>query len=183
MFFQIITVKEKSLGVSLGEDLSVCSGDSTTVDIKYLTGDAPYTYQWSTGHTTAEINAPAGIYFLTVTDGNSCMGTDSIEVHRINRPIATVTSGNGIPCKGREVPEIEFSLEGQPPFNISYTNGTQVYYDTTEFSTYKIYGNVTGEYSVLTIEDSNCTGSTTGLSLVRRNDFNSVISGGGPICE
>jgi hypothetical protein len=76
-----ITVEEKSLGVSLGEDLSVCSGDSTTMNIKYLTGEAPYFYQWSTGQTTTEINAPVGNYSVTVTDVNNCKGSDTIEIH------------------------------------------------------------------------------------------------------
>ena len=178
-----ITVEEKSLGVSLGEDLSVCSGDSTTVDIKFLSGVAPYTYQWSSGQTTAEINAPVGNYSVTFTDVNNCKGSDTIEIHRIERPLATITSNDGVLCKGREMPEIEVDLVGQPPFNISFTNGTQIYYDTTEFTSYKIYGNVPGEYSVLTVEDSNCTGITNGVTFVRRNDFNSVISGGGPICQ
>lgn len=178
-----ITVEEKSLGVSLGEDLSVCSGDSITLGVKFLTGEAPYTYQWSTEQTSAEINAPVGIYILTVTDVNNCIGTDSIEVHRIERPLATVSSEYGIICKGRDLPEIEVTLEGRPPFSISYTNGTQVYHDTTEITNYKILGTVAGEYSLISVEDSNCLGSVVGSSLIRRNDFNSVISGGGPICQ
>lgn len=177
-----ITIDEDSLGLSLGDDLSVCSGDSILIGAEYINGEAPYLYDWNSGQTSAEIMAPSGSYSLTVTDANNCVGIDSITVNRLTRPTAEI-SGNGILCKGRESPEIEVNFTGVSPFLYSYTNGNQIYFDTTYTNPEVIVANVEGEYSILTIEDKNCEGFTYGNFNARRNDFNSVISGGGLICE
>lgn len=43
-------------------------------------GTSPYTYLWSTGDTTASINAYGGNYTLTVTDALGCTVTSSVQI-------------------------------------------------------------------------------------------------------
>ncbi len=78
-------VGENSVNITIAEELDVsivgiteiCSGESTT-----LTTDPLFpSYLWNTGETTDEISVEeAGIYFVTVDDGQGCFGFDTIEV-------------------------------------------------------------------------------------------------------
>ena len=60
------------------------SPDSANIFGTAYGGFPPYSYQWSTGDTTANLtNVPQGIYYVTVTDslGNTNTNTDTISVY------------------------------------------------------------------------------------------------------
>lgn len=132
------------------------------LDVKYLSGEPPYSYVWNTGQSSAEIYTGVGDYILTVTDANNCEGVDTISVLRIQRPTAEL-GGDGILCKGRDIPEIDISFTGSPPFVFSYTNGMQTYFDTTSLYSHKLIANSQGDYSILTVKDEYCDGNTNGI--------------------
>jgi len=50
-----------------------CGNGNGSININVNGGTAPVTYQWSNGAVTEDIsNLSAGVYYVTVTDGNSC---------------------------------------------------------------------------------------------------------------
>lgn len=54
---------------------------SGSISLQVMGGTPPYTYLWSTGETTADIdNLTAGFYTVTVTDDNNCTQTKTIEL-------------------------------------------------------------------------------------------------------
>ena len=58
-------------------------------------GIAPYSYLWSTGETSADIQVNAfGLYTLTVMDSDSCMIVDSIQTVRLDYYIGFYRSFN-----------------------------------------------------------------------------------------
>ena len=64
-------------------------------------GTEPYSYSWSTGQTTDTIeNISSGMYFLTVTDFNSCITIDTII---INNPSQIVTNLFYSICSGDSI--------------------------------------------------------------------------------
>ena len=71
-----------SLVIGLGQDSTICFGDSTGQ--AYLTsiqgGTSPYSIQWATGAVTDTIAVPAGFYSVVVIDNNGCEISDSVEV-------------------------------------------------------------------------------------------------------
>ena len=64
---------------NLGTGQTLSCNDVVTLAPKVSKGDGNYTYAWSTGETTASIEATIGFYALTVTDGNDCASTAAID--------------------------------------------------------------------------------------------------------
>jgi hypothetical protein len=77
--------------VSLGADQAFCEGTSVP-----LSAGAEFTsYLWSTGETSSSINAgQPGLYWVEVTDANSCSARDTVVLTMDPLPIAAnITSG------------------------------------------------------------------------------------------
>ncbi|MEM7035980.1 MAG: gliding motility-associated C-terminal domain-containing protein, partial [Bacteroidota bacterium] len=63
--------------VALGNDTTICAGDSISLDA----GNPGSTYLWSTTATTASIWAnAAGQYYVDVTDLNNCQASDTLQL-------------------------------------------------------------------------------------------------------
>ena len=72
-----------NMPISSSGDFVLCDGTTVTLTALSESGTPPYTYQWSTGHTTSSIQVtPSGIenYYVTITDASSCIGVDSMEL-------------------------------------------------------------------------------------------------------
>jgi hypothetical protein len=55
-----------------------------TASIDPPIGAGPFTYAWSNGGNTSIIsNVASGVYTVTVTDGNGCKTTESVEVSNV----------------------------------------------------------------------------------------------------
>ena len=90
-----INISFYNLNVNLGNDTSICIGDS----IKLNAGIGGSIYQWSTGATTQTITVGnAGTYWVNVVNGN-CNSSDTIHLAVYQKP--TVYLGNDtIMCPG-----------------------------------------------------------------------------------
>jgi trimeric autotransporter adhesin len=76
--------------VNLGPDTTICSGDNLTLDA----GAGFSGYSWLPSGSTQTINVTTGgTYSVTVTDGNTCQGSDAITVSVVTQADATITSG------------------------------------------------------------------------------------------
>ncbi|MEM8906430.1 MAG: hypothetical protein AAGD05_01185, partial [Bacteroidota bacterium] len=134
-----------------------CEGQSTQLD-----GGLGYVdYQWSGGLTGqfVEISSP-GTYFLTVTDGNGCTGTNSIAVNTLPLPTTTI-AGNTVFCEG-----LSTILNAGSGFaNYAWSNGLSG--QAIEISFPDIY--------VLTITDNNgCTNTASVEVTVNENPEPSI---------
>jgi len=73
-----------STGVSAGSnttDVSCAFGTDGSIDLTVLSGNAPYTFDWSNGATSQDITAlQAGNYSVTITDSQGCATTESINI-------------------------------------------------------------------------------------------------------
>ena len=76
-----VTISQPSLLVSAGADQRVCSGDSVT-----LSASGATTYAWDKAVTdgTAFTPTAAATYTVTGTDGNGCIGTDTVVVELLS---------------------------------------------------------------------------------------------------
>lgn len=74
----MITVNQDDDIINIGNDTSICSGNSLTID---ASGNGYQSYTWSTGEITSSINTDtAGIYTLNVVQIGGCPATGSLQL-------------------------------------------------------------------------------------------------------
>ena len=98
-----------------------CDGN---VQVSPAGGIAPYTYQWSSGSTTdTDQNLCAGIYFVEVTDVNSCAITTSVEISEPSEISADIPSNNviNVNCEGWNTGVATVNVNGGSPTVSGYT--------------------------------------------------------------
>lgn len=112
-----------NLGCTISTEISetnnpVCfNGNDGYAIASVQSGTEPYSYSWSTGQTTDTIeNISSGMYFLTVTDFNSCITIDTII---INNPAQIVSNLYYSICSGDSI-----------FLNNAYQHSNNVLYDT-----------------------------------------------------
>jgi len=139
ILISIITLPDP--GIS--SDTIICYGDS----IQFSSDLGFVNYVWSTGESTNTIVVDTiGIYYVTVTDSNSCQNSDSVELGF--RPFASVSIGNDtIICQ-----EDSALIMADSSF-ISYLWGTG---ETTQ----SVFG-YSGQHHVIVRDTNSCFGFDT----------------------
>ncbi|MBI4649041.1 MAG: T9SS type A sorting domain-containing protein [Bacteroidia bacterium] len=116
------------------------------IDITVNGGTVPYTFSWSNGESSEDINNLAqGIYTITITDGNGCTADETILVNNIVCALVLTLTSTEPLCYG--------AVNGEAIATIS--NGTEPYTYLWSIgdTTLGITGIAAGSYSV-TVEDS-----------------------------
>ena len=153
-----------------------CDGNATGAIDLSVTGQSPFTYQWSNGATTEDlINLTAGTYTLTVTDSDGCI---EITSH-------TVTAPNALTITGITTDESDPTLnDGTIDFTVS--GGTTPYtYDwdndgpeDPDNDTQDLNGLAAGVYTV-TVTDFNACTSVTSFTIYEPEICNDGIDNDG----
>jgi PKD repeat protein len=141
-----------TLGVNIGPDDSICTGSSKVLNA----GNAGSSYLWdnSTTAQTRTVSA-AGAYFVTVTDANGCVGSDSTTIAL--RPLPVVDLGNDTAiCPG------EFVLldAGNPGAAYLWSDGTT--------GQTKMAG-TQGQFSVTVTDVSGCS-ATDAINIIIKDE-------------
>lgn len=130
--------------VNIGGSTSYCIGGSTT-----LNGGAQYaSYNWSDGSTapTLQVNQP-GLYGLTVTDANGCVGSAEVQVAE-DIELNPAISGPLAFCPGAST-------------TLDAGAGFQTYQWSDNSTGQVLVANSPGAYSVTVTDASGCTGDAT----------------------
>ena len=104
-----------------------------SIDITVEGGCEPYTFAWSNGETTEDLNnIGAGIYTVTATDPNGLTISLEIEITEPDELTATETissyeCGYGVTCFGATDGSIDIAVEGVANLTFAWSNG-----ETTE---------------------------------------------------
>tara|TARA_B110000008_G_scaffold264030_1_gene287929 strand:- start:1112 stop:3424 length:2313 start_codon:yes stop_codon:yes gene_type:complete len=172
-----------TVSLEIGDDLSVCLGDEVDLSIQSVGGNAPFTYSWSTGESSASISVPAGTYTLDITDDNNCSAQDQITVVGVDRPTATL-SGGGTICAGSNsgVP-LDFVFTGSPPFSFMYQSENQQFFQESQYFNMVDISIFNGSYDMMEVSDANCIGTVEGQAIIDTNSLpSSKILGGDILC-
>jgi len=80
-------------------------------------------------------------------------------IHTFNMPTVMLEGGGGI-CPGDSV-SIAFKFTGSPPWKFKYTNGSEVFQDSTTFPIFSFFVKEAGSYNLTELLDLNDTPVTT----------------------
>ncbi len=135
---------------------ATCGASDGEVSVAPTGGDGNYTYAWSPGgQTTATVsNIGAGSYDITITDGNGCSVTETLQVNTSNGPTISVDASTDASCFG----------ESDGSATVSATGGTAPYtYTWTPGGLTGVTQNAlaAGTYTVAVEDDAGCISSTT----------------------
>ncbi len=127
---------------TIGGSLTYCTGGNTTL------GAGSYTsYLWLNAAATQTISATAGIYTVTVTDGNGCTGTAS----------ATVSANNGVSVNiTQNTVSCNTTLDAG-----TYAPTPNTYIWSTGETVQSIAPTATGVYTVTVTDNNSCSGTAT----------------------
>ena len=124
--FIIVEPQELILNAVVTNPLDCDNVNSGSIDLQVVGGTEPYTFLWSNGAVTEDLNdIPAGNYSVSVTDFMGCEVLDQFELIRpsdleTNLIIDfTADCENGIPS---QITTLEVS-GGVPPYNIVWSDG------------------------------------------------------------
>jgi gliding motility-associated-like protein len=137
-------------------------GTSSDVTIE-LTAPASADFVWHDGTTDVNanssqfINAPEGIYSVSVTDGGCKTVIEDITVNATDKPTYTI-SGGGIVCEGEELPAITVEFVGTAPWEFTMNDGTTVRNYTSDDAEFTVPDLIEGTYSISYIQDAGCEG-------------------------
>ncbi len=134
-----------------------CAQTNGAIDVTPIGGITPYTYLWSTGATTQDLqNVAAGSYLITITDAVGCL-TRKIYTLGINNTLLIQHSMTPTTCAGDNSGAIDLTISGgTPPYTIQWQDGP-----TTEDRS----GLTVGFYQVTVTDAAGCsTQSTIGVN-------------------
>ena len=124
------------------------NGNNGIVDLSVIGGTAPYSYLWSNGATTQDINSlTAGYYSVLVTDANGC---SAIIGDTVLQPLAFTSSAilQNINCYSQNTGAINLSVNGgTAPYTYLWSNSA---------NTQDLNNLLAGTYSVTITDASNC---------------------------
>jgi hypothetical protein len=113
-----ITLSQPSAAISANiqsmQNVSCNGGGNGALNLTVAGGTAPYTYLWSNGATTQNINGlSSGIYNVTITDSKGCelqaTGTVSQPANALS---ASISSSQNVLCFGGNNAHINLSVSG-----------------------------------------------------------------------
>ena len=142
---------------------------SNSINITVNGGIPPYTYLWSNGETTEDINnLTAGSYSVTITDINGCTTQGNYIVQNAHPVLNVSVQSSDVYCSGESSGYFYVTASGGiPPYDVAWTGPVSSNPIGSEIlnagSSYSITNLPAGNFYI-TVSDSN--GDTTTQSLV-----------------
>ena len=133
----------------VGIDVLCNGGADGSADLTVTGGTIPYDYTWSTTETNEDISGLSiGIYYVTVTDTNLCVTTESVVIGE-PAPLVTSIVGIDVLCNGGADGSADLTVTGGTiPYDYSWS--------TTETNE-DISGLSIGTYYVTVTDGNLCT--------------------------
>jgi hypothetical protein len=139
-----------SSSILILNNVSCHGGSDAGIDMTVTNGTGSYTYVWSPLNSLAEDpnQLNAGWHYVTITDGNGCTYTDSIEITEPSALIANTSNIIPVSCNGNNDGNINISVGGgTQPYIFQWNNGS---------TTQNINNLLAGIYSLTVTDAKGC---------------------------
>ncbi|NVK84470.1 MAG: SprB repeat-containing protein, partial [Cytophagia bacterium] len=154
----MITITEPAVLAASAVATNVdCNGNASgSIDLSITGGTGPFTYSWSNGATTEDLNGlTPGTYSVTVTDANGCIVSTSATITE-PIPLTVSTTSVNILCNGFSTGSIDLTVAGgTTAYSYLWSNGA---------TTQDLNNLVAGTYSV-TVTDANLCTATASVTI------------------
>ena len=167
-----LVTQPAELEASTAVDPVTCHGlDNGTIELTVTGGTTPYTFAWSNGATTEDLNnLGPGTYGVTVTDANDCVVNTSGAVTEPDTLDASSVDTD-VTCFGGSDGMIDLTATGGlPPYQFAWDHGP-----TTE----DVSGLSAGDYTVTFVDQNACVYEYT-TTVGEADEFEPEITAGGP---
>ena len=137
----------QSPSVTVTDNDLTCYGDTNgSISLAVTGGITPYSYAWSNSNTTSSITGlTGGMYTYSVTGGNNCVITDSVEISSPTEILVNSTINSAASCYGSSDGSATVSVSGGTPnYTYLWPSGST---DSTDL-------NASGGWNIVTITDS-----------------------------
>lgn len=143
-----------------------CFGNSTGgATVSANGGDENYNFEWSNGETTTSVsNLNAGTYGVTITDGEGCTSSESVEIAQPDELNANALANGETALGANDGSAVANPEGGTAPYSYLWSNGE---------TTASISNLAPDTYTVTCTDDNNCQH----IQSVTVNSFNCTISG------
>ena len=138
------------IDISFTNNQLICPEDNNgSITTTIIGGQAPYSYQWSNGANSENIDLlTAGVYTVTVTDNNGCSNTGSTTIEAIN-PLTVLCHAQDVLCAGESNGEVNVEVGGGlAPYTFEWSTGS------TEMFILDVHA---GQYEVTVTDANGCS--------------------------
>ncbi|XMO86038.1 PKD domain-containing protein [Algibacter sp. AS12] len=125
--FTITEPDALSLSANTTDALNCDDANSGAINLIVTGGTAPFTYSWSNGTTTEDLNnIPPGNYSVNITDANNCTISGDWQIDRFEPLEINVDTETIYDCDTKSIDQTFIALVsgGVPPYNINWSSGT-----------------------------------------------------------
>ena len=158
---QSFTITQPSFALQANavvSNLDCATFETGGIDVSVYGGNAPYTYQWSTGANSEDLsNLGPGTYTVFITDLNNCQIALLETITAPSEPMVISSVVQNISCNGLSNGQIELFVSGGiGPYSVIWANGmTTMSIDSLNAGTYEaVVTDANGCENELTIQVS-----------------------------
>jgi gliding motility-associated-like protein len=156
--------------LALSQGVSCFGGNNGSLNLTVNGGTAPYSYAWSNGASSQDINnLSSGTYTVTVTDANNCLINFTSQVTQPSASLsAAASTSSNISCFGGSNGSVNLNTTGgTTPYTYNWSNGS---------ISQNLTGIQAGTYTVTATDANGCTASATAQVSQPSGALNSVVT-------
>jgi len=155
-----------------------CGFANGSATVTAVGGVAPYSYQWNSSpaqYSSLLSNVIAGVYNVTVTDGNNCTAINTVTISNIPGPTATIASFTNASCGQSDGLANLNVVGGTPPYTFNWNS-------MPSQATQNLANVPTGTYNV-TVTDANGCASTASVTVGQNAGPSATASSTNELCD
>lgn len=157
----VIVTPSQILSLSFSSYNATCNQANGAISVSPSGGAAPYTYLWANSTTNdTNINLPAGLHAVTVTDANGCTNTGSGAISNSTGPVLSISSSTNPNCYNATNGSATVNVTGSPQ---AYT----YLWNTTPPQTTATVSNSGAGIYYCTVSDTNNCQSSISVTFVQ----------------